>query len=88
METRPYAEADEEGDFNTNNTLGNFTLPFEFRDASQLNTSSFMYQLGYYGNYYPQTGYTVDLIPNLASFWYAEKVQACQPLLQVNMRYV
>lgn len=61
--------------------LHNFTRPFTWQSTSELNTTSLGMANGEFDSY-PQSGYTLDIVPNLASSWFAEKVQACMPLLQ------
>jgi len=83
-EKRPFAETAEYA-FDEGGTLGNFTQPFAYRSASDLNSSDVTYERGYFGAFYPQGGYTLDLVPNLAPQWYAARVQACMPLLQASI---
>lgn len=49
---------------------------FAYRSASDLNSSDVTYERGYFGAFYPQGGYTLDLVPNLAPQWYALRPSA------------
>jgi hypothetical protein len=73
--------------FNPHDTLHNFTKAFEFRTAGQLNSTDLGLDRGYYGAIYPQSGYSVDLAPNLAPHFYAARVQACMPLMQASIEF-
>eukprot|EP00854_Cymbomonas_tetramitiformis_P023265 gene23265-28157_t len=64
--------------------LQNFTRPFTWQSTTELNTTSLGTANGEFDSY-PQSGYALDVVPNLAPSWFAEKVQACMPLLQESI---
>jgi len=63
---------------------GNFTLPFTYQSAGDINTTIGYFEVGYYATY-TQDGYNLDIIPNVSPDILADKLQDCRPLVQASL---
>mmetsp|Transcript_18173 Transcript_18173/g.61824 ORF Transcript_18173/g.61824 Transcript_18173/m.61824 type:complete len:1064 (+) Transcript_18173:206-3397(+) len=60
---------------------GNFTLPFTYQTAAELNTTLGYVEQGYFASYF-QDGYALDVVPNIASDTLAQKLSDCKMLME------
>ncbi|CAG9461774.1 unnamed protein product [Pedinophyceae sp. YPF-701] len=61
--------------------LQDFTLPFNWQDTDQLNTSNIATFFGDHGSY-RQSGYALDVVPNIAPNFLAQEFRACRNFIQ------
>ena len=70
---------------NAYKALENFTLPFEYQTIDDLNTTKLYKVAGIYGRY-PQDGYALDILPNLAPNYFAQELERCSSVVIQSLR--
>ena len=64
--------------------LGDFTLPFTYQTAEELDSSHILKLKGVYGKY-KQDGYNLDVVPNVSPRLLAQQFQACEDFYQQSI---
>eukprot|EP00232_Nephroselmis_pyriformis_P001496 CAMPEP_0182913856 /NCGR_PEP_ID=MMETSP0034_2-20130328/38248_1 /TAXON_ID=156128 /ORGANISM="Nephroselmis pyriformis, Strain CCMP717" /LENGTH=1001 /DNA_ID=CAMNT_0025050585 /DNA_START=146 /DNA_END=3151 /DNA_ORIENTATION=+ len=71
-------------EYSVDKELGNFTLPYTWRSAGELNSSVVYAEYGRFDTY-TQDGFSIDFLPNVSPNIIAQYMEDCQPVLKRSL---